>query len=283
MKKKILVPTDFSRNAWDALVYAIELYSDVECEFYILNVFDFTGYAMENIVVPRPNNEYTEAVRNKSMAGLEKILSRLALRDEIAIHTFYTVSKQDNLLDAIKEVVELKDIDLVVMGTKGDGDMVNVAFGSNAVLVMEKERNCPVLAIPPGVIYAPPSEIVFPTSYRSHYKRRELTHLIEIAKLTGAPVRVLHARREDGLDERQKNYKSLLNDCLEEVTCSFHEVEEQDVGEAVKNFVEQRKSGMIAFINKKHTFFGSIFSRPLVKDLGLHSKVPVLALHDLRN
>jgi len=60
-------------------------------------------------------------------------------------------------------------------------------------------------------------------------------------------------------------------------------VEEKEVGEAVRHFVEERKSGMIAFINKKHTFFGSIFSRPLVKQLGLHARVPVLAMHDLRN
>jgi len=283
MIKKILVPTDFSRNSWDALLYAAELYKEVQCEFYILNVFDLSGYAMENIVVPSPNNEYAETVRQRSLDGLEKILSRIGVRSEVENHRYFTVSKQDNLIDAIKDIVELKDIDLVVMGTKGDSDAVNVAFGSNTVMVMEKERNCPVLAVPPGTTFEPPSEIVFPTSYRSHYKRRELNYLVEIARLTAAPVRVLHARKETELDPRQQNYKTLLEECFEGIEHTFHEVEEKEVGEAVRHFVEERKSGMIAFINKKHTFFGSIFSRPLVKQLGLHARVPVLAMHDLRN
>lgn len=283
MKKKILVPTDFSRNAWDSLVYAAELYSDLKCEFYILNVFDFTGYAIENIVLPKANNQYAEQIRQNSLDGLERVLKRLALRPENPEHEFFTVSKQGNLIDAIRQVVELKDIDLVAMGTKGDSDSVNVAFGSNTVMVMEKVRNCPVLAVPPGTVFSELTEIVFPTSYKSHYKRRELVYLVEIARLTSSPIRVLHLRTEDELDARQHNYKELLAECFEDLEFTFHELDEQDVGEAVSRFVSERNSGMIAFINKKHTFFGSIFSRPLVKELGLYAKVPVLALHDLRN
>ena len=283
MKKRILLPTDFSRNAWDAIAYAVDLYKDVPCEFYLLNVYDFTGYALDNIIVSQPNNAYAEKIREKSMAGLEKILQRLAFRDEGDQHTFITVSKQDNLLDAIRDTVELKDIDLVVMGTKGDTDSINVAFGSNTVMVMEKERNCPVLAIPPGTVYTAPSEIVFPTSFRTHFKRRELQYLTEISEITGAPIRILHVKKEKELDDVQENYKKLLADCFEGVEFSFHDVENTDIADAVEMFVESRGSGMIAFINKKHNFFRSIFSKPLVKELGTHSKVPVLALHDLRN
>ena len=283
MRRKILLPTDFSRNAWDAIVYAIELFKDESCDFYILNTYNFSGYAMDNIIVAQPNNEYAEAVKEKSIKGLEKILQRISFRDEGADHNFYTLSKNDGLLDAIKEVVELKDIDLVIMGTKGDTDSLNVSFGSNTVTVMEKERNCPVMAIPQDTIYEDPNEIVFPTSFKTHYKKRELAHLIDIAKITKAPIRILHVETEKQLSETQLNYRDLLEECFEGVEYSFHSLEKSDIGEAVELFVQSRGSGMIAFINKKHTFFGSIFSRPLVKDLGMHSKVPVLALHDLRN
>ena len=283
MRRKILLPTDFSRNAWDAIVYAIELYKNESCDFYILNIYNFTGYALDNIVVAQPNNEYAEAIKEKSMKGLEKILQRISFREDESDHKFFTISKNDNLLDAIKEVVELKDIDIVIMGTKGDTDSLNVSFGSNTVTVMEKERNCPVMAIPPDTVYSPPSEIVFPTSFKSHYKKRELIHLIDIAKITKAPIRILHVETEKQLSETQMNYRDMLEECFEEVEYSYHTMDKGDIGEAVELFVRSRGSGMIAFINKKHTFFGSIFSRPLVKDLGMHSKVPVLALHDLRN
>jgi nucleotide-binding universal stress UspA family protein len=283
MRRKILLPTDFSRNAWDAIAYAVDLFNNEACDFYILNVYNYAGYAMDNIVLAQPDNNYAEAVKEKSMNGLEKILQRLSFRDEGLGHTYYTISKNDNLLDAIREIVELKDIDLVVMGTKGDTDSINVVFGSNTVMVMEKVRSCPVLAVPAGIVYADPSEIVFPTSYKTHFKKRELAYLIDIARITNAPIRVLHVENEKELDETQKNFRKLLEECFEEIECSFHNLEKNDISEAIELFVQSRGSGMIAFINKKHTFFGSIFSRPLVKELGTHSKVPVLALHDFRN
>ena len=39
MKRRILLPTDFSKNAWRAITYAQELYKNESCNFYILNVF----------------------------------------------------------------------------------------------------------------------------------------------------------------------------------------------------------------------------------------------------
>ncbi|CAM1359852.1 hypothetical protein TSEDIMI_140017 [Tenacibaculum sediminilitoris] len=48
-------------------------------------------------------------------------------------------------------------------------------------------------------------------------------------------------------------------------------------------FYESRECDMVAFINKKHVFFDTIFSKPLVKEVGYMLKVPVLVLHDLRN
>lgn len=53
------------------------------------------------------------------------------------------------------------------------------------------------------------------------------------------------------------------------------------VQSGISAFIESRESDMIAFVNKKHNFFGSMFSKPLVKEMGYHSKIPVLTLHDI--
>ena len=38
--RHILVPTDFSKNAYDALFYTTRLFKKEECTFYILNTFE---------------------------------------------------------------------------------------------------------------------------------------------------------------------------------------------------------------------------------------------------
>ncbi|NND63700.1 MAG: universal stress protein [Flavobacteriaceae bacterium] len=284
MRKKLLIPTDFSKNAWVALSYAIELFRNEVCDFYVLNVFDTVGFELESLLESNPDKSVFEIAQEQSELGLKKISQRVSFRDEALDHNYFYLSQNNDLLNAIKDVVEKKDIELIVMGTKGHTDSNAIIFGSNAVTVMEKARNCPVLCIPPNVIYSDPKEIVFPTSFRTHFKRRELEYLIEIARLTNAPIRVLHVAKEgETLDEEQENYKQLLEEYFDGLEYSFHTIYNADVQTALNVFVQSRDSGMITFFNKKHTFFSNLLTKPMVKELGYHSKIPVLALHDFRN
>ncbi|KZS40004.1 universal stress protein [Aquimarina aggregata] len=283
MRKKILLPTDFSRNAWNAITYAIELYKNEDCDFYVLNTFSVTGYGLESMMVPEPGEKLYEEAKEKSEKGLGKILERLTFRDDNPNHKFYMVSQFSLLLDAILDLVEKRDIEMVIMGTKGNTDAATIVYGSNTVLIMEKVRNCPVMAIPQDTLYQEPKEIVFPTDYKTSFKRRELQHVIEIAKISNAAIRVLYVSDGEPLTQEQENNKKLLEENFDTIQHTFHVLHNVDVKGGLSAFVESRESDMITFVNRKHSFFGSIFSKPMVKNLGYHSKVPVLALHDIKN
>lgn len=283
MKKKILIPTDFSKNAWGALSYAIDLFKNEACDFYILNTYDIDLLTIEELTSEDQDKTHLEFVQEHSEVGLKKISQRISFRDESFEHDHFYISRDDDLIDAMKDVIEKKDIDLVIMGTKGTTDDMNITFGSNAVRAMEKIRNCPVLAIPPNTIFKDPNEIVFPTSFKTHFKRRELNYLIDIARITNAPIRILHVHKKPELDQDQLNFKGLLEEYFEGLEYSFHFLDNQNLEAAIHAFVRSRNSEMIAFINKKHSFFSSMFSRPLVKSLAVNTEVPLLAMHDLRN
>ena len=284
MKRKILLPTDFSINAWHAIRYALELYKNEVCAFYILNAFNSKGYFIDSLMVPEPGEGKYEATKLKSEKGLTKVLDMLMFSDDgNPKHSFNTISVFNNPLEAIKSVVEEKDIEIVIMGTRGETNSKSVMYGSNAINVMEKIRNCPVLVVPLKAEHVRPEEIVFPTSYKTHFKRRELNYLIDIAKRCDASIRILHVLEDDELNNKQINNKKLLEEYFNGLDYSFHVMSYMSVPVAINCFVESRESDMVAFINKKHAFFGSILSQPLVKDLGSHSKIPMLVMHDLRN
>jgi hypothetical protein len=57
MKKKILLPTDFSKNAYNAINYAIELYKEESCEFFILHSYYLPGYEKSNLLSPEPTDK----------------------------------------------------------------------------------------------------------------------------------------------------------------------------------------------------------------------------------
>ncbi|MEH6405803.1 MAG: universal stress protein [Leeuwenhoekiella sp.] len=282
MKKKILIPTDFSKNAWHALTYTLELFKEEECDFYVLNAYQPDSYLLDSMMVPEPGEKYYEQCKKQSEDGLEHLFLQLKERDNNALHTYHTISSIGLLIDTILEEIERKDIDLVAMGTKGASGTYGTLFGSNTIYTMETVRNCPVLAIPQEALFKDFKEIVFPTSYRIHVKRAELQSLIDIAKLVGASIRFVHVAYNDKLDERQLENKKLLELYFSAIDHSFHTLHKGNTATALSNFVESRSSDMIGFVSKKHSFFGSLFSRPLVKELGFYSKIPILAMHDRR-
>ena len=284
MRLKILLPTDFSKNAWRAIKYVLELYKNDHCVFYILNVFSATSNIVDSILNMEPGSELYETSKEKSELGLDKVLDMIMFSDRNRPnHQFKTISVFNNTVDAIKNVIEENDIEMIVMGTKGETDSRQKIFGSVAVYVMEKVRNCPVIVVPEKAKNILPKEIVFPTSYKTHYKRRELRYLTDIAIKFNAHIAILHVLENKELDDNQEENKLLLEDIFEEVNYSFHSLSNYSIESAVNLFVESRDSDMVAFINKKHPFFGSILTNALVKDIGFHSIVPILVMHDLRN
>lgn len=279
MKRRILLPTDFSKNAQNAIDYAMELYKNEVCEFYILNTYYIEAYSMELAAV-----RDLEESKKKSIAGLTKSLNRLSKTDKGKNHQFHMVSECGSLIDVMSNLVDKRDIDIIVMGTKGaTGSRMDI-YGSQTVFAMEKIRNCPVMAIPLKAVFKEIQEIVFPTSYSLYFKRHDFRMLIDIVKITKSAIRILNVLdKEESLNEDQLNNQNRLKDYFEGLEFSFHTLQDSNVQKTVNSFVKSRNSGMVVFINKKHNFFRSLLSKTMAKNLGYHSVVPVLALHDLRN
>tara|TARA_R110001592_G_scaffold208846_2_gene459914 strand:- start:12 stop:851 length:840 start_codon:yes stop_codon:yes gene_type:complete len=278
MKRRILCPTDFSKNAQNAIEYAVKLFKNETCVFYILNTYNAEPYTME-LAIARDLEEF----REKSIGGLRVILEWLSHDDNSRNHEFHVVSECGNLLDIIKTMVDKQDIEMVVMGTQGATNSRIEIFGSQTVLAMEEIRNCPVLAIPSKTIYKEIKEIFFPTDYRTTFKRREFQYLVDIAKMSNSSIVVLNVvNKNESLDEDQVNNKNLLKDYFEDLDYSFHTLKNNDVQAAINSFIESRGSDMVSFINRRHSFFGMILSRPMVKNLNYHTGIPVLALHEIR-
>ncbi|WP_299108687.1 universal stress protein [uncultured Tenacibaculum sp.] len=284
MKKKILLLTDFSKTSLNAIMYALELYKTDRCDFFVLNVFKTTYNIIEDIIPPKSGEKGYDIPYQKSTDGLERIAKIIQFKeDENPYHSFQYITLNKPLLKGVLEIVEEKDIELVIMGTKGVTDSQTSVFGSCAVEIMEKVRNCPVLVVPNEAKQELPKEIVFPTDYKTQYKRKELTYLIDIVRKCNASLKILHATEEEKLEPNQEEHKKMLREYFDSIHHTFHTLSSATIATALKCFVESRDSDMIAFINRKHAFFGSVFSQPLVKKIGYKLKVPVLVLHDLKN
>ena len=281
MKRKILLPTDLSDNASQAIKYALELYKDEQCLFYILNVFYIKATDIESLIGMEPGSDLYEATKKNSESELHRLLSAFAFgKHGNPNHSFQTITMFGEPLQAIKSVVKEKDIELIVMGTRGQTNAKSKIYGSTATDVMEDVRDCPVIVVPQLAKEELPKEIVFPTGFKTPFKKRELTYLIDIAKICQASIKVLHISKDGMLDEKQTSNKKLLDEYFDEVDHTFHLLSHMAVPAAISCFVESRESDMVAFMNRKHSFFASILNQPLAKGIAYNSKVPILVMHE---
>ncbi|WP_435579937.1 universal stress protein [Gilvibacter sp.] len=278
MTQRILLPTDFSKNSWNAITYAIELLDRESCEFYILHCYTPNTPISENLMASQLGIPQLQQLKEASTEGLKKLSRQLAFRDESLEHKFHYLSRYNFLTDAIEVCCKEFNIDLIIMGTKGATDAIDVLLGGNTLAVMEKVRCCPVLAVPNSANFTAMKEIVFPTSFKEDYQTSQLDKLCAMVRLCKAKLRVLHIC-EGSFSEEQEAKKQELEGFFAGIDYSFHTLEHVDVATGLNCFVQSRNSDMVAFINPKHGIFSLWFRRPLSRALNYHSKVPVLTLH----
>lgn len=282
MDKRVLLPTDYSKNAFNAIKYAQGLYKNVQCDFYLLNAYQVSGYTLESMRVPEAGEPFYEAAKKESEEGMERLVEMLKLQPENYKHRFHTICTFNSLVEAVRHVVNKKDIDTIVMGTKGATESKARIFGTNAVNVMENIKQCPVIAVPNDYLFVPPKEIVFPTDFRASFKKKEISNLIEIAKLHDSKINVVHIDKDKDrkLNEEEETNKKLLEDILDGTDHRMHFLPAVKIGKGIEIFLESKGGDMIAFLNRKHMFLWTILSNPLVKEIGYEPKVPILELND---
>lgn len=278
--KNILLPTDFSKNSWEALEYAIHLFEKDECTFYIMNAFQAAYFTTESIMVPEPGEPAYDMAHESSEEGLEKWLKSIKLMDDNPNHHFKTISSYNSVSRAVRKSIEHQNIHLVVMGTKGAGDPENRIFGSNTIHVSGVIESCPLLIVPENAVFIPDvkKEVVLASNFKPRFNRAGINYLADIANRFSASIRVLHIQEHENLTEEQESNKEYLHELLKNVSHSFHTLTNISVHKGIISFIESRGSQLLILNNKKADFFKKIFSRSLLKAINKKPQIPILVL-----
>lgn len=279
--KRILLPTDFSELSNNAIEYALSLFADEDCEFHILNVYRVPYMTNEELL---ENDAQQLAIvetqlYEASQRALKELVSRLKKNKR---HKFHTISDYNFFINSVKQNVEEKNIDLIVMGTKGATGAKEIFLGSNTGDVLMK-TDCNVIAVPEYSVYKAPEEIVLPTDFKIKYEKSDLQPLVKLAKMNDSRIRVLHFSESDHLEPEQEGNKRILDSYFKEVKHSYHTLTNIDFEEALNCFTQSRGDiDMIAIISGHYNFFQRLFFRPKVMELSFHTKIPLFVLHHVK-
>lgn len=279
--KKILLPTDFSKNAWNAIEYALHFFKDEECLFYLLNAYTPVIYRVDYLVGGPAVSAIPDIGVDMSLSGLERTVEQIKKDYPNSKHRFKTISEFNTLTDEVENTCDKVGVDLIIMGTTGASGAKKIFLGSNTVHIMRKAK-VPVLAVPEGFKFKPLKAIIFPTDYLDSINTKDIEPLLELVLKFNAILHVVHAV-EDKLTPVQSNHRDLLKALIKDVPNIFLDIIDENMPNIVHSYVEENKIGLVAMLNRKHTFLQRLLFRQNVDSIGYHSSVPFLVLPDTSN
>ena len=270
----ILLPTDFSNNSWNAIVYALKLYAHETCTFYLLNATQLKTSRISSF-----SNKLLTTMRENAKNDLLKLTEQIEKPNENENHKFEAILSLESLEDAIETAIEKHAIDLVIMGTKGATGAKSILFGSNATTIFKKVKKCPVLAIPANYEFVTPKQIAFPTDFNRYCDAKELHNLKKIADLYKATIRVVHINEKDKLtDEQEKNFTT-LRQYLKNHVHSFHWIPTYaNKTTEINDCIEELEIDILVMVYYTHSFLESITHEPVIKKIGFQLKIPLMVI-----
>ncbi|KAA2219869.1 MULTISPECIES: universal stress protein [Maribacter] len=277
--KKIILPTDFSENAWNAIFTALKIYSDVKCHFYIVNAYE------PGVLKPLGTESHKrldviyDSLSQHSEKELAEIQTYLDKNHHNLQHSFETISLGSTLEEAMQKIAKEKDADLIIMGTQGATGAKQVFLGSNTVKVIDKLPNISILAVPDSFNFQKLKTVLYSTDYMKGYDKFELDSLLELVNIWNANIEIIHVTEEFALNETQQTNKNILEERLSGLNFTFVDLPfKSSTAYTIGQYTNNKTSDILGITRHHHTFWEKVIGEPVVKKLAFHSEIPLLIL-----
>ncbi len=281
--KKILVPTDFSKNSKKALRFAAEIAAKAGANLEILHVNTAAAYAP---VMPEYYTVQFSDLEDYAESAADDL--RLVKRDLTDLKKFADIEietrvEEGFLYSTLNRIEKEDGCDLLVMGTKGATGATEFFVGSNTEKVI-RTADCPVLVVPDNAKDFKIKTVVLATTLRPDQAIAFKT-LAEWQKYFNFEVKILYLNNPGGFDSMKE---------IEAAADEFRKnsgVKNADLFTSVNTFNEEKT--ILQFSNEAeadlivmathqrrgipHLMFGS-----LAEDTANHSEIPVLCIQILK-
>lgn len=271
-KPLILVPTDFSAVADNALEHAIHYAKRINASILLLHV--------KHPVIIHPS-DLPFPVKEEIMENyMERIPVRLdELKKTVLEHGLECeIAKEFGLLlDEIKVYCETRKPTLIITGTQSGHHLTKKILGSNSI-DMAKELKSPVLIIPEGYAYKKPEKILYATEYNEF----DINHLDFLKSWCSeeTSMYVAHVNTDTTeyyVKEEQKLwFEELLEDKTGGKNYFFATIHNQDVSDGILTYIEKLNFDLLCMSTERKTFWQAIFQKSHTQEIASRIDIPLL-------
>ena len=264
--KKILVPTDFSACAENALEYAIAMANAFAADVKLLNT----------ILIPTTAGSFRSIrhyVEDDSEKGMQKLMNKYQGQLQGGASLTYEIL-EGGASELIAKVAQ--QYDLVIMGTQGASGFLETFIGSTANAVIQSSET-PVLVIPNEAKFKAPQRMVFAVDTQEIATLNSLKTPFSICRQFNTHLYVFHL--EEGIYD--PGIDPLASEVFDTVDWSFnYEISSQSIKDSIDNYVEEKQADMLCMIRRNRGFWGNLFHVSTTRREAFESKIPLLIIHE---
>ncbi len=280
--KKILVPTDFSEQAENAMDFACQIAKKSGAAIQLLHLVDLSGFIDYTAI----GNSYSMLGTTAGIGFDEKVLKNLSENAEEKIGEFKTKFSKfgvtihqkiefGNAFQFINEEIKSSEIDLVVIGSKGSSGVEEFLVGSNTEKVVRHAR-CPVITVKKKVDFEKIKDIVYASKF-THDETQLVDEMHKLLKLTGAKLHLVRVVTPNAF-EGTRPIKSIIQKYVDK-----HHIKDYTINiyndaieeDGIIYFARDIDADMIALSTHGRTGLMHLLSGSIAEDVVNHAKRPV--------
>ncbi|SHK96974.1 universal stress protein [Myroides odoratimimus] len=271
--KKILVPTDFSTQAYNAIKVAACIAKKGDAEILLLHILDLPQQGNDSINKGTPA---PEVMFFKNAA--EEKLRELALSDLFEGIKVSTSLILDRTAYGVTKTAETNKADLIVMGSHGASGAKEYFVGSNTQKVV-RTSDAPVLVIKGEGDDFNVNDLVFASDFTDNMKE-PFKKILRLHQMFDTKLHLLMVNTPNSFKPTHVA-EQVLEDFLEDITETEYDLSiynDLTVEKGILNFSKKTNADLITIATHGRTGLAHFFNGSISEDLVNHSPISVLTI-----
>ncbi len=271
---KIVVPTDFSETADNALQFAIDMAKLLQAEVDVVHVHtpSLNGPPAPALV----EDQGTDYKRSLLDALKQPHLGQEELSEDQTYIAKTTLIK-GFVAEEIQKISNRPETDLIVMGTTGQSGLLEKLFGSISLEVARK-AGCPIILVPGKARFKGFKHIVYASNYHPA-EETVLPKVINFAKPFKPMLHFAHINEQSGNKYFvQSNFLGQISS-EEEMSFKLTTIESKEVIKGLNRYAEEQGADLMILATIQRSFLKQLFHKSITQRMVFNTNIPLLILH----
>jgi nucleotide-binding universal stress UspA family protein len=270
--KTIIVATDYSPVAENAVIYAANIAKDQGARLIVFNSFSLPVHASNTLFSAHAFQEILDA-------NLDDLKKRTEIISKDYNITVIPECIYSFVEDEILGLIEKYSADLVVLGMQKK--TVEQSLWGNTTTAAIKKLKFPVLAVPEGAVFTGIKNALFACDDLTAIPASIFSRINDFAARIKAEIEIFH------VDETLEKLKGEDQNTLPEVLKSedsdgimyfYKNVRSNAVIEEIEKEIIAFKADLLIMIPRKHGFWDSIVHRSKTRVMAAGLQIPLLSI-----